>query len=366
MAEFLATKHRPSAFDQLIGQDFTALILSKMVETGKIPTGLLFSGPSGTGKTTAARILASALGSESSVIEVDAASNRGVDHTRQIAATLRFASPDGFRVIILDEAHNLTPQAFDALLKTLEDPPPNSVFILVTTEPDSIPDDAKSRLIEFEFRKVPSGIISAYLRHVSELESIPVDDDVLTHVASTSNGSVRRALMSLDKVSIAGISTYEDYQHSLRHVDFAPVLFEAMLSGNHAKVFAVLDDVSASIASPDHIVSELLSLMRDILILRSNGSLDASDGEAAVRKRLTYAVDRERIIVALRLLWDLRTKVRTTEDQRRNLDLVVILLTDVLARGRNQTEQTPSVDSKTEPEEVSSKKLTLSDMQRGA
>src|SRR5213596_1990314 len=219
----LARKYRPKRFSDLIVQDHVAAALRGAVASGRVAHGYLFAGPRGVGKTTAARILAMALNCERrspagepcgecdsctriwngaanlDVVELDAASNRGVDDARDLRERAMYAASAEHRhkVYIVDEAHMLTREAWNALLKTLEEPPPGVVFVFATTEPQKIAQSAApvmSRLQRFDFRRIGAGAIRDRLREVLKLEEISADDDALTLIARYADGGMRDAL----------------------------------------------------------------------------------------------------------------------------------------------------------------------------
>lgn len=208
MSEVLALKYRPTTFEEVVGQDQTIEQLRSALEKGTLGHALLFCGTRGTGKTTTARIVAKELNAQYPEIhdnwenryhlvltEIDAASNTGVDNVRELIESIRY-STQGHRVVIIDEAHMLSKNAFNALLKTLEEPPPRTMFILCTTEPHKLIDTVKSRCQMYEFHEVPLQTLEAYYQHVMELEGVDVD---VSAAALKANGSVRDGLSILQK-----------------------------------------------------------------------------------------------------------------------------------------------------------------------
>src|SRR5450432_4760263 len=220
--QVLARKYRPQKFSEVIGQDHVTRTLKNAIEQGRTAHGYIFSGHRGIGKTTVARILAMALNCRSSdkpvtepcgicescteiragnsvdVIEIDAATNRGIDEIRELREGARYRpARDRFKIYILDEAHQITDAAFNALLKTLEEPPAHIIFMMATTEPENIPQTIRSRCQHFSFHAVKFDEIVKQLGDIAKKENIQTDDEALAVLAQAGDGSVRDALSIL-------------------------------------------------------------------------------------------------------------------------------------------------------------------------
>lgn len=363
MTEQLALKYRPQTFSDLVGQRINSVVLDRMVSTGNVPPALLFSGPSGVGKTTAARVLSASLGA-TDVIEIDAASNGGVEQVRKLLDVARYSTGGTYRVLVLDEAHSITRQGFEALLKTLEEPPANTVFVLVTTDPGKIPGTILSRLVEFQFRSISENEILDRLLVVASTESIQVDNDLLAHIVRRAAGNMRSALTSLDQVWRAGISTLEDFLELAGEHDPAPDLLMACASGDYSKVFEVLDSQMSRSGSPGQITSDLISCLRDLLVLGSGGTIAATGADYEVRKRMSVRIESERLIGAMRMLWEIKTKIRL-DDPRSTLEMTLALITDLFTRGKDLP---PKVVPRTVETlaQAAPRKMSLADLQTSA
>ncbi len=289
----LARKYRPATFADLIGQDAMVRTLSNAFETGRIPQAWILTGVRGVGKTTTARILARALNYELpdgsggptvempklgvhcqaimesrhvDVIEMDAASHNGVDDVRQINDAIRYAPITArYKVYILDEVHMLTGPAFNALLKTLEEPPPHAKFVFATTEIRKVPVTVLSRCQRFDLRRVEAALLVRHLETIAAREAIATEPEALALIARAAEGSVRDALSLLDQAiahsgaSAAGAVRAEDVRQMLGLADRARVidLFEALMRGDAAAALAELRDQYDSGADPAVVLADL-------------------------------------------------------------------------------------------------------------
>ncbi len=225
----LARKYRPQVFSDIIGQEIVAQALQNAITSGKIGQAYLFSGPRGVGKTTAARIFAKALnckkgptsepdntcqlcqeiteGNSLDVLEIDGASNRGIDAIKALRENVKFApSYARYKIYIIDEVHQLTNEGFNALLKTLEEPPAHIIFIFATTEPQAIPETILSRCQRFNFKLIPASVIEKHLKSIAAKEKITISDEALNIISQSAQGSMRDAQSTLDQViSFVGV-----------------------------------------------------------------------------------------------------------------------------------------------------------------
>jgi len=296
----LARKYRPQKFSEVIGQEHVTHTLQNAIQQGRTAHGYIFSGHRGIGKTTVARILAAALncrskdhpvpepcgvcescteiraGNSVDVIEIDAATNRGIDEIRELREAARYRpARDRFKIYILDEAHQITDAAFNALLKTLEEPPDHIVFMLATTQPEDIPQTIRSRCQHFSFRAVKFDDIVGQLRDLVTREKIAADDDALALLAEAGDGSMRDALSILDQ-AIAS-STGKLTADSVRNlVGAAPahILEQVMLAVSESKSDEILRQVDQLISeghSPTHFARQMVRFLRNATVARIAG-----------------------------------------------------------------------------------------------
>jgi DNA polymerase-3 subunit gamma/tau len=306
--QVLARKWRPQSFSSLVGQEPIVTALRNALREGRIAQAYLFSGIRGVGKTTAARVLAKALncrngpaggpavdpcnecescrditrGSDLDVIEVDAATYSKVEQVRELTESLKYGPARGrYKVVVLDEVHRLSRQAFDALLKIVEEPPSFLVFIFATTEIDAVPATILSRCQEFHFRRVPSPLLAAYLRSICEAEAITASEAALRLIARAGEGSVRDSVALLDQLATFGSGTIadEDAIRLLGGLDTALFqgLLEAILQGDAPAVWRFVRRVEEEGWDPRHVYGQFLAFARDALHLGMGGDPDQVD-----------------------------------------------------------------------------------------
>lgn len=348
--------YRPHRFGEVAGQKYTVAVLHAMCRRRTVPSALLFYGTPGSGKTTSARITAAALNCEAApgpasiwpcggcpackavidgtsldVIEIDAASNGSVERIREIRELVQYGTAGEYRVVILDEAHSMSRDANNALLKLLEEPPANTVFILCTTEPGKLLETVAGRCSPFEFTRLPPATVIARLREVCTLEGIPASEDLLVKLAEQSGGIMRNGLKLLDQAAIVGISTLPAWQKFTGDDDYAAAVIAAAATGNHALLFEELDKVLLAHGDYAHITASLVACLRDVLILGAGGMVAAQGEALARREHLARTLETRRVVAAMRVLWDLQVRVRT-EDKRAGLELAVAMVADKLCQ----------------------------------
>ncbi len=272
--ETLYRKYRPKKFSEIVGQEHVKKVLMRALEEDRVSHAYIFAGPRGTGKTSTARILAKALNCENrqgaepcgtchsckaidegtfmDVVELDAASNRGIDEIRRIRDAASFRPIEGkYKVYVIDEVHMLTKEAFNALLKTLEEPPEHVVFILATTNLEKVPPTIVSRCQVLEFRNLPDELITKRLKEISEKEKIDISDDALKYISKRAMGGMRDALTMLEQVwKFSGgkhidVKDVEDALGLIRS-DIVRDYVNAIVEGNVEKLKKVIDEVHYS------------------------------------------------------------------------------------------------------------------------
>jgi len=296
--QVLARRYRPQTFADLVGQETVVRTLRNALATGTIAHAYVFSGLRGVGKTTAARILAKALncehgptpdpcgscvpcreiaeGSSMDVLEIDAASNRGIDNVRELREVARILPVrDRYRVFILDEAHQLTPEAFNALLKILEEPPPHVVFVLASTEKHKFPPTILSRCQQLEFRPLPVELIAGRLTQVAKREGFGLEEAAAHLIARAAQGSLRDALSILDQVrAFVGQGVVDEAAAcqvlGLPPGEFLLALWEALRLGDAGQALALLAQGEARGLDPHLLYQQLLELLRSLTLVAAN------------------------------------------------------------------------------------------------
>lgn len=292
----LYRKWRPQGFDSLVGQEAVRTALTNALETGRIAHAYLFAGPRGTGKTSTAKILAKAVncehgptpnpcnkcqncvrindGTSMDVFEIDAASNRGIDEIRDLREKVAFAPVNGrYKVYIIDEVHMLTTEAFNALLKTLEEPPPHVIFILATTEPHKIPATIHSRCQRFDFKRVTDSDIVKRLREVADGSGIAADDDALQLIAVQADGGMRDALSLLDQCGVMAERVTAETVRSVLGIvgrEALRELVKAVGEGNVPKALELLESLLAGGKDVKQIITELAEYLRAVLLYKAS------------------------------------------------------------------------------------------------
>lgn len=359
----LYRKYRPQTFHDLIGQENIVHALSKAIELNRIAHAYLLCGPRGTGKTSSARILAKSLNCKEGptltpcgkcpacldimnsipvdVIEIDAASNRSVEDTQAILEKIQYVPVNGrYKIYVIDEVHMLSNHAFNALLKTLEEPPENVIFILATTEPHKVLDTIISRCQRFDFRRITTDDIVKRLEYISGQENINIAKDALYAIAKNSQGGMRDALALLDQISVLGASKQidvNDVNEILGKISYETLaeIAQYIIESDCTKSVPLIDKIYAKGNEPVQIVSNLIQYFRDLMIVKnctdkdliySLTQVNETNYEAIKKQSESFTVSE--IIQIIDRLSYYTTQIKDTTNKYLWLELCIIDLTN--------------------------------------
>lgn len=358
----LYRKYRPQTFHDLIGQENIVKSLSNAIKLGKISHAYLLCGPRGTGKTSSARILAKSLNCAEGptltpcgkcpscldimnstpidVVEIDAASNRKVEDARNILEKIQFVPVNGrYKIYIIDEVHMLTTEAFNTLLKTLEEPPENVIFILATTEPHKVLETIISRCQRFDFRRITTEDIVNHLEKIAEKENIKISKDALFTIARSSAGGMRDSLALLDQLSVMDAQkeiTAEDVNEMLGRLSF-DTLFDigkCIFEADSQTAITLLDKIYSKGNEPYQIVSNMIMYFRNMLIVKNcadrNIAMDLtqlSEQNILKLREQVENIEVEQLIYLIERLSYYSKEIRETTNRYLWLELCVIELT---------------------------------------
>jgi DNA polymerase-3 subunit gamma/tau len=365
-AQALYLKYRPRSFDEVVGQEAITRTLRNALREGRQRHAYLFTGPRGTGKTTTARLLAKAVncvgpegerpcnrcdickaineGRLLDLIEIDAASNRGIDEIRDLREKVGFRPNQArFKVYVLDEAHMLTDPAFNALLKTLEEPPPHAIFALVTTDPHKIPATIASRCQRFDFKRLSVQTVVDRLAYIAGQEGLRVEPAALELIARQSTGAMRDAISLLDQLTSYGQEiTLDQVQMVLGTVmgEAAARLVSALVAGDVAGGLAVINQAVADGVDPRQLGREIVEYLRGMLLVKQGAGtrlLNATAEQAAEIEALSGQIGTGRLLEAIRLfngaVMDLKSGLQTIPQLPLELALVQCTLDSRPASG---------------------------------
>jgi DNA polymerase-3 subunit gamma/tau len=355
----LARKYRPQNFDELVGQGHITELLRKSIESGRIAHAFLFCGPRGIGKTSCARILAKSLncqkgptlkpcgecpacleiagGNSFDVLEIDGASNRGIDEVRTLRENVKFAPSYGrFKIYIVDEVHMLTTDAFNALLKTLEEPPEHVKFIFATTEVQKVPATILSRCQRFDFKRIPVETIMDNLRAICTKETLKANEESLFAIAKASQGSMRDALSILDQLSALsdkGIDAADVFSMlGMVELELLFDLTDALIARNCVKALDIFNQIIERGKDIRQLGKDLTEHFRHLMIVKVGGAtLNALvDYPAAVKQRLSAQAEKisvAGILKAIELFIEAQETSRIMETMRMPLEVAFAKLT---------------------------------------
>ncbi len=354
--QVLARKYRPQKFSDVIGQEHVTRTLQNAIAQERIAHGYIFSGHRGIGKTTVARILAMALNCRSSsndrpvaepcgicdscteirngnsvdVIEIDAATNRGIDEIRELREAARYRpARDRFKIYILDEAHQITDAAFNALLKTLEEPPSHVIFMMATTQPEDIPQTIRSRCQHFSYRAMKFDDIMGQLREIVMKEKILADEDALALLAEAGDGSMRDALSILDQ-AIASTSDHLTADSVRSLIGSAPAaaletVMQAVAESSSEKILVLVDELIGEGHSPTHFARQLVRFLRNVTVAKIAGKdsalLQISSDERARVGRIADLFSEEDLTRHLQIMLRTHGELGYRQEQRFHLEL---------------------------------------------
>jgi DNA polymerase-3 subunit gamma/tau len=352
--QVLARKYRPQKFSDVIGQEHVTRTLTNAIEQERIAHGYIFSGHRGIGKTTVARILAMALncrasqkpvpqpcgvcdscteiraGNSVDVIEIDAATNRGIDEIRELREAARYRpARDRFKIYILDEAHQITDAAFNALLKTLEEPPSHVIFMLATTQPEDIPQTIRSRCQHFSFRAVKFEDILGQLRDIVGKEKLSADEDALALLAEAGDGSMRDALSILDQ-AIACTAEHLTLESVRALIGAAPAgvlesVMRAVSESSSETILRLVDELLNEGHSPTHFARQLVRFLRNVTVAKIAGKdsplLQISSDERARVGRVADLFTEEDLARHLQIMLRTHGELGYRQEQRFHLEL---------------------------------------------
>ena len=357
--QVLARKYRPQRFADVIGQEHVTRTLQNAIAQQRVAHGYIFSGHRGIGKTTIARILAMALNCRSKdrpvpepcgvcdscveiregravdVIEIDAATNRGIDEIRELREAARYRpARDRYKIWILDEAHQITDAAFNALLKTLEEPPGHVIFMMATTQPEDIPQTIRSRCQHFSFHAVRFEEIVGQLRAIAEQEGIKADDGALAMLAEAGDGSMRDALSIMDQaIACCGTTLTADVVRGLVGAipsETLEEILDAVAENSSERVLRLLDKVVTEGQNPTHFARQMVRFLRNTVMAKVAGAdsplLQISADERARVARVAEKFSEEDLARFLQILLRTHSELSYKQEQRFHLELGLLKL----------------------------------------
>lgn len=357
----LYRRYRPKNFSEVIGQDNIVKILKNQIITEKIGHAYLFSGTRGTGKTSAAKIFAKAVNCEShgtgepcqecetckaisnnnvmDIIEIDAASNRGVDEIRELRERVKYPPTVGsYKVYIIDEVHMLTTEAFNALLKTLEEPPKHVIFILATTEPNKLPTTILSRCQRFHFKRLELKDIYSRMNYICKELNVQIEDKTLKLIAKNADGAMRDALSILEQclsITDDNVVDYNSVKELLGISGDALIygLIESIIQKDVQKALATLEEAYKNGKEISQLVNQMIVCLRDILILKvtnsSDNLMESSEENTDILRTLSAQVENELLSYYIESLAEVESKIKYNTLPKVLMEVLLIKLCSV-------------------------------------
>ena len=353
--EVIARKYRPQTFSDVVGQSHLVTTLANAIRTGRVAHAYLFVGPRGTGKTSTARIFAKALncekgmstepcnvcdscreitaGNSLDVMEIDGASNNGVEQVRDLRDSARFLPARGrFKIYVIDEVHMLSTGAFNALLKTLEEPPAHVKFIFATTEAHKVPATILSRCQRFDLRRISSREIAERLRHIVGAEGLQADDAALDAIARGADGGMRDAQSALDQLlsSCAGGVTEQDVTNIFGLISQRSLadLAGAVARGDASRVLDLVAEFDSSGKDLYRVMTDLLAMLRDVVVYaltrRKDHLADLPEAQARALTEQAAALDPSRLLRVVEILVESEGRLRGSLSRRTLLEVILL------------------------------------------
>jgi DNA polymerase-3 subunit gamma/tau len=368
-------KWRPQTFDEILGQEQVTVPLKRAIETGRIMHAYLFSGPRGVGKTTTARVFAKALncekgptshpcnqcaiclettdGSSLDVIEIDGASNNGVENIRELREHVGFSAAKGkYKIYIIDEVHMLSTSAFNAFLKTLEEPPPHVIFIFATTDPGKIPQTILSRCQHFRFRRMPVNLMIENMKMIASKENVKYEEEALFSIARAADGAMRDAQRIFDQAvtyakgeAVTGAMASEMLGEI--GADTLNGLIAAMAGRDVKKAVAIAEEAFALGHDLKNLAKSLAAILRDLLVIKTTGSRElaaVSDEEYNYLKKISDGMDKKEALYMLQKAVEASYQVERSASP--DIAFETFLLDVILNAGADEERPAPAPQAK--------------------
>lgn len=339
-----ARKYRPVGFEEVVGQEHITTTLKNAIDNNQLAQALLFCGPRGVGKTTCARIVARMINGQTidnplatndtfNIYELDAASNNSVDDIRNLIDQVRYPPQQGkFKVYIIDEVHMLSNQAFNAFLKTLEEPPSYAIFILATTEKHKVIPTILSRCQIFDFNRIEVGNISGQLKMIAEKENIETEEEALHLIAQKADGAMRDALSLFDLIVTFSHGQKVTYQNTISNLhildyDYYFKMTEFLFNQDTSNVLLTFDEILRNGFDGHHFIVGLASHLRDLMVCKDTATiqlLQVSDNIKARYKTQAEAIPLSFLLTALNLASQCDLQYKASKNQRLHVELALV------------------------------------------
>ena len=342
--QILSLKWRPKSFDQIVGQSHITHTLNNAISINRLAQAFLFSGPRGVGKTTTARVLASTINKLDShetcldIIELDGASNRGIDEIREIRESVKFPpSSVEYKVYIIDEAHMLTEQAFNALLKTLEEPPRHVIFILATTDPQKMPQTILSRTQRYDFMRISSEIIVDRLHYILKKENIDFEENAIELISQKSDGSMRDALSMLDQIIAYSdkIINIDNLRSAIGLIDQEDMylICKSILEQNTDKTIDLYHSILDSGVSSKLFINDLIGFLNQCMLLKVNKNNKRQYISKHLKEKIINNLDFEirDILKMIKLGFALSARMKFIENNKVSIEVLIVDYISIIA-----------------------------------